>query len=199
MNDQTNTPKFQRRFSVRFSENKKASNNQLDKSIDNKFEETVNSSFDYIETNRENVENSLKIKTRTKSVNDQAKKRKLFDLSNEQSSKVAKKELVISKDQFKYVFIDLQLTGYLKNSNIVKLTVYDLSNETGFSNFIFPFNNYDRVASEMNDIEIDGRIMLDGDQIVKYKNLQVALNEFIDFLESYGDDQIVLGLFLKIH
>jgi len=163
--------------------------------------------FDYIDDQNENVYNpQTNLNKRdtqlNKSTKDQ-KKRKLDNLilddeltnqSTNDSTDVrpANKKTKLLKDEFIYLFFEIQVTGFTSKDDIVKFCA--LQNPVNsIGGYIFPKRKrMINKMSELSKIEVGRRMMTDKDMMCNTVDLEKLLNQFVDLLESIENKNIVL-------
>lgn len=94
------------------------------------------------------------------------------------------------------VYIELHLTGFTADEEIVKFVAYHPSSSAMIGNFTYPTSPSRKMAYKMavqTGIEVDCQMMLSDNELVPYGNIRVVLEEFVVFIESLNSENILLG------
>ena len=216
MNDQTNTPKFNR--SDRSGYDLRQTNGSVKRSIGYNLRRGAGDAKP--ELNDENVENAVVNTPRRQKASrrllgsqsiknkccnpfevsafdqTQSKKRRHSTLTGDEPSD---EKLVKCKRRMKdCVFIELQPSGFEPDEEIVKFIAFHPTSSTTIGNFTFPTNPNKKVAckmSKLSGIEVDCRMMLCDNELVSYAEIQTVLEEFVKLIESLNSENIVLGAY----
>lgn len=94
------------------------------------------------------------------------------------------------------VYIELLPTGASADEEIVKFIAYHPSSSTMIGNFTYPTNPTSKMTykmAQLTGIEFGCQMMLSENELVKYSDIRVVLEQFMVFIESLKSDSILLG------
>ncbi|XP_058798336.1 uncharacterized protein LOC131668298 [Phymastichus coffea] len=90
-----------------------------------------------------------------------------------------------------FVYFDLETTGLSKNAEITQIAAC-CANEN-FNAYILPSRGISKRITDVTNLHIVGGEMFFGDTLLKTVSLRVAMEDFLSFLDTQGDQVILMA------